>query len=39
MHFLHSSSVSVLPIGIFLDARIKLYINGIASYRIAYKNI
>ncbi len=39
MHFLHSSSVCVLlPIDTFFGcARIKLYINGIASYRIAYK--
>ncbi len=40
-HFLHSSSVCVLlTIDIvFGCARIKLDINGITSYRIAYKNI
>ncbi len=32
MHFLRSSSVCVL-----VHTRIKLYINGITSYRIAYK--
>ncbi len=38
MHFLRSSSVCVLPIDIFFGcARIKLDINGIASYRIGYK--
>ncbi len=38
MHFLRSSSVCVLPIDIlFRCARIKLKINRIASYRIAYK--